>query len=123
VGKTDTAPALVRKQYPGTIIGATANTWEDVQRLADAPIDYIGLGPLRFTTTKKKLSPILGLEGYRSILGRMAAASINIPVLAIGGVVEADVAPLRQLGVWGVAVSGLLAQSDEPQPLMKRLLE
>lgn len=123
VGQTDQAPALVRAAYPEAIIGATANTWEQVAALATAPIDYIGLGPLRFTTTKKKLSPILGREGYQFILEQMKAREIDIPVLAIGGVLEADVAVLKKLGVWGIAVSGLLTQSNEPQELIKRLLE
>jgi hypothetical protein len=35
--------------------------------------DYIGLGPYQFTTTKQHLSPILGLEGYRSIIEQMKA--------------------------------------------------
>jgi thiamine-phosphate pyrophosphorylase len=49
------------------IIGATANTFEDVFSCTNTA-NYIGLGPFQFTTTKQKLSPILGLEGYRSIL-------------------------------------------------------
>jgi thiamine-phosphate pyrophosphorylase len=49
------------------IIGATANTFEDILTHVQN-IHYIGLGPFQFTTTKQKLSPILGLEGYRSIL-------------------------------------------------------
>ena len=49
-------------------IGATANTFEDIQRAVRQGASYIGLGPYRFTSTKKKLSPILGLEGYRSIV-------------------------------------------------------
>ncbi|MGH1335198.1 MAG: thiamine phosphate synthase [Aureispira sp.] len=122
VGKTDQAPALVRAAYPEAIIGATANTWEEVQALATAPIDYIGLGPLRFTSTKKKLSPILGMPGYQNILQGMKERGIDIPILAIGGVLEEDVALLHQIGVWGIAVSGLLTQSDEKELLIKRLL-
>ena len=48
------------------IIGGTANTFDDVVSHYRAGADYIGCGPFRFTTTKKNLSPILGLEGYRS---------------------------------------------------------
>ena len=123
VGKTDLAPALVRQAYPEAIIGATANTWEDIQRLLDAPIDYIGLGPLRFTATKKKLSPILGRKGYQLILQKMADQGSTLPILAIGGVQEQDVAVLREMGIWGVAISGLLTQSNEKQELVKRILE
>ncbi|MFK7796408.1 MAG: thiamine phosphate synthase [Aureispira sp.] len=123
VGKTDTPPQLVREACPEAIIGATANTWEDVEKLATTPIDYIGLGPLRFTTTKKKLSPPLGIEGYDFLLKKMKKKEIGIPVLAIGGIREEDVTNLRKVGLWGVAVSGLLTQSIEPQELINRILD
>lgn len=123
VGKTDTAPQLVREACPEAIIGATANTWEDIEALATAPIDYIGLGPLRFTTTKKKLSPVLGVEGYDFLLKKMKKKGINIPVLAIGGIREEDVTNLFKVGLWGIAASGLLTQSNEKQELIKRILD
>lgn len=65
------------------IIGGTANTFEDVQMHYQAGADYIGCGPFRFTTTKKSLSPILGLEGYQAIVSQMKTAGINLPIVAI----------------------------------------
>jgi thiamine-phosphate diphosphorylase len=53
------------------IIGGTANTFEDIERLHRQGADYIGCGPFRFTTTKKNLSPVLGLEGYKRIVSDM----------------------------------------------------
>jgi thiamine-phosphate pyrophosphorylase len=47
--------------------------------------DYIGLGPFRFTTTKKNLSPILGLEGYQTILNEMKTKGLQFQY-AIGGI-------------------------------------
>lgn len=66
----DEARRLIGKDK---IIGGTANTFEDVKRIYSAGADYIGCGPFRFTTTKKKLSPILGLDGYRRIIEQMTA--------------------------------------------------
>lgn len=68
------------------IIGGTANTFEDVKMHYEARADYIGCGPFRFTTTKKNLSPVLGLEGYRSIVSQMKEAGIHLPIVAIGGI-------------------------------------
>jgi thiamine-phosphate pyrophosphorylase len=65
------------------IIGGTANTLKMLQRTAEN-CDYIGLGPYQFTT-KQHLSPILGLEGYRSIIEQMKAKHPN-PIYAIGGI-------------------------------------
>ena len=45
------------------LVGATANTFEDILRADREGASYIGLGPYRYTETKKNLSPVLGLEG------------------------------------------------------------
>ena len=65
LGKKDMPIADARRILGAEyIIGGTANTFEDVLQHYKAGADYIGCGPFRYTTTKKNLSPILGLEGY-----------------------------------------------------------
>ena len=72
LGKNDIPIAEARKILgKDFLIGGTANTFDDVRAHYEAGADYIGCGPFRFTTTKEKLSPILGLEGYRSIVQQM----------------------------------------------------
>lgn len=93
-------------------IGGTANTFADILRRVEEGVDYIGLGPYRFTTTKKNLSPVLGLEGYRDILQQMGQAGITTPVIAIGGIERPDIDLLLSTGVHGIAVSGLLTRND-----------
>lgn len=115
LGKNDMPLAEARKLLPaGTIVGATANTFEDIERAAAAGADYIGLGPFRFTQTKRNLSPILGLEGYRTIFERCRAAGITLPVVAIGGITAADVAPILATGATGIALSGALLGAADP---------
>ena len=107
------------------IIGGTANTFEDVKRIYSAGADYIGCGPFRFTTTKKKLSPILGLGGYSRIIEQMNAYRINLPVIAIGGILLPDVSDIMQTGVSGIAVSGAILNADNdnsPVATMKRFI-
>ena len=107
------------------IIGGTANTFEDVKRIYSAGADYIGCGPFRFTTTKKKLSPILGLDGYSRIIEQMNAYGINIPVIAIGGILLQDVSDIMQTGVSGIAISGAILNDnndDNPVTTMKRFI-
>ncbi len=93
------------------IIGGTANTFEHIQQRVQEGVNYIGLGPFRFTTTKEKLSPVLGLEGYQRIMDQMKAANIQMPIVAIGGVLPNDVPGLRNAGVYGVAVSGAITHA------------
>jgi len=109
LGKQDMSPVQARELLgPDFLIGGTANTFADIAALVAADVDYIGLGPFRFTTTKEKLSPILGLAGYAEILAQCRAAGFTVPVVGIGGVALADVAALRATGLHGVAVSGAI---------------
>lgn len=113
LGKNDMSPTeareLLGEEY---IIGATANTFDDIEALRHLDIDYIGLGPYRFTATKQRLSPVLGIDGYRRIMQQMKDASINIPVVAIGGITYDDIPSLMDSGVRGIAVSGSLINAD-----------
>ena len=105
------------------IIGGTANTFADVQHLAAQGADYIGCGPFRYTPTKRNLAPILGLEGYQNILKQMQQAGINLPLIAIGGIVSTDIAALWGIGVSGIAVSGAVLGAADPIKEMKKLIE
>lgn len=105
------------------IIGGTANTFADVQHLAAQGADYIGCGPFRYTPTKRNLAPILGLEGFQNILKQMQQAGINLPLIAIGGIVSTDIAALRDIGVNGIAVSGAVLEAADPIKEMKKLIE
>lgn len=99
------------------IIGGTANTLEDVLQRVNEKCDYIGLGPYRFTATKEKLSPILGIEGYQNILKELKNRNIDIPIYAIGGLQEEDFEKLEEAGVFGVAVSSLITNHENPEVL------
>ncbi len=93
------------------IIGGTANTLEDVVQRIDENCDYIGLGPFRFTTTKDKLSPVLGLEGYKNIIEKLNYEGKQAKIYAIGGIELKDIPPLMETGIYGIAVSGLLTKN------------
>lgn len=91
------------------IIGGTANTYTDVLQRCVEKCDYIGLGPFRFTETKQKLSPILGVSGYQEIMDKLKRDQVQaVPIFAIGGLQENDIAVLHNIGIQGVAVSGLI---------------
>lgn len=105
------------------IIGGTANTFEDVERLWREGADYIGCGPFRFTTTKANLSPVLGLDGYRDITARMAVAGINLPVVAVGGILRGDIPALMETGISGIALSGAVLDAVNPVEEMRRIIE
>ncbi len=105
------------------IIGGTANTFENVKAHYQASANYVGCGPFRFTTTKKKLSPVLGLEGYCSIVSKMKEHGIDIPIVAIGGITAEDIPQIMQTGVTGIALSGTVLRAADPVAEMRRIIE
>ena len=107
---------------PEYIIGGTANTFDDIERLWQQGADYIGCGPYRYTTTKKNLAPVLGIDGYRSIMQRMEEAGINLPVVAIGGITAEDIDEILATGVKGIAVSGTILRAEDPKEEMCKLI-
>lgn len=115
----DEARKLLGKDY---IIGGTANTFADVERLYRQGADYIGCGPFRFTTTKKNLSPVLGLEGYQNIVQQMQTHNIPLPIVAIGGILKQDIHSIMQTGVSGIAVSGGILNAEDPVEEMKQFV-
>ena len=103
------------------IIGGTANTLADVNQRIQEKCDYIGLGPYRFTSTKAKLSPILGLRGYREIIAQLESNHIP-PIYAIGGIQLNDVEQLRASGIYGVSMSSYLLKNHKQIPLLNQYL-
>lgn len=123
LGKLDMPIAEARRMLgKDFIIGGTANTFDDVKAHCEAGADYIGCGPFRFTATKKNLSPILGLEGYRRIIARMKAEGIGLPVVAIGGITYDDIPAVMQTGVSGIALSGSILRAEDPVGETRRIV-
>lgn len=124
LGKNDMPIAEARNILgKDIIIGSTANTFEDIAAHYQATANYIGCGPFRFTTTKKGLSPTLGLEGYRSIMTKVKEAGINIPVVAIGGITAEDIPDIMQTGISGIALSGAILRAENPIEEINRILK
>jgi len=124
LGLTDMSIPEARTILGNTkIIGATANTLEDVLSHINNGCDYIGLGPYQFTKTKANLSPILGLGGYQSILNQLNPKQKEIPIYAIGGITLENVDDLVATGIHGIAVSGIITHSDHKSKIITELNE
>jgi len=105
----DDVEEMLKRNY---IIGCTANSIEDFIHLSGKPVDYIGLGPFRFTNTKQNLSPVLGIEGYQRIFSEIKERAMKVPpVIGIGGITEKDVTALLATGLHGIAVSGSITHA------------
>ncbi|MDR1723318.1 MAG: thiamine phosphate synthase [Tannerella sp.] len=123
LGKQDMPPAEARAILGDKfLIGGTANTFDDIKYLNSQGVDYIGLGPFRFTTTKKNLSPILGLQGYEEIIGKCRSKGINLPILAIGGITTDDIPAIMDTGVAGIALSSNILNAENPVEETRRII-
>lgn len=123
LGKNDMPVAEARQVLgEGFLIGGTANTFEDIVRHYQGGADYIGCGPFRFTTTKQNLSPVLGLQGYASLMQQMKEADIHLPVVAIGGITRQDIPDILRTGVHGIALSGAILHANNPVKEMQDIL-
>ena len=95
---------------PDKILGGTINNADDARRAAASHVlDYVGIGPFRFTATKQKLAPVLGLEGIAALLPLLN----GIPAWAIGGIQPADLPALRRAHLAGIAVSSSLYTNNQ----------
>lgn len=103
------------------IIGGTANTFEQVIQRVEEGVDYIGLGPFRYTSTKKNLSPLLGLQGLDAIMWKMLGQDITTPVVAIGGIGADDVKLIMRTGVHGVAIAGAINNAPDPGSTVSKI--
>ena len=84
------------------LLGGTVNNEADATRaIASGCLDYVGVGPWRFTSTKKDLSPVLGASGVRLLVAMLD----GLPAWVIGGIEPADLADVRATGASGVAIS------------------
>jgi len=121
--KSDMPPREARRILSrGSIIGGTANTFDDILYLAAQGVDYIGLGPFRFTETKSVLSPTLGIVGYQKIMRQCAEHQTNLPILAIGGITYEDIPAIIAAGMSGVALSSAILQATDPIAETKRII-
>ncbi|MEQ3664488.1 MULTISPECIES: thiamine phosphate synthase [unclassified Olleya] len=121
LGPSDTCPTIARKHlYTWQSIGGTANTLEDCETLITKEVDYISLGPFRFTDTKANVGPILGLEGYTAI---MDVLNTTTPIIGVGGITTSDIEAILKTGISGVAVSSQITKNFESIKTFNQLLK
>ncbi len=122
VGQEDIHPQDVRPLLGrDRIIGLSVNTPHQALEAELLPVDYIGVGPIFPTSTKKDHKPVLYREGLERIL-----KVTTLPVVAIGGIKEENVhliSSLSSLGLSGIAVVSSICGSSSPRHSAKILKE
>lgn len=106
-----------RRTGKGFIIGATAKTVEQAKQAEQAGADYLGVGAV-FPSPTKKSAIRITVEQLREICG-----SVSIPVAAIGGITEQNIVQLAGSGADGFAVVSAVFGADDPGAAAGRLLK
>lgn len=116
LGASDASPEEARALLGDrALIGVTLNFPAHLDRLRGARVDYVGVGPLRATSSKPGHAAPHDDESLRSLI-----AAAGRPAYVIGGVVAEDVPRLLGLGVHGVAVSAAIAAAPDPEAAVRR---
>lgn len=118
VGQSDIVGKDVRAMIgPDKILGISANTVETAVAAQAAGADYIGVGAV-FPTSTKKDAKSLSREEMRAI-----CEAVDIPVVAIGGINAGNLPQLAGSGVDGVAVVSAIFAQPDPGAATRHLLE
>lgn len=122
VGQSDLPADLVRALVgPEAVVGLSAATrgeFDEVHRLPEGTVDYLGVGAISATATKPDHPEPLGIARFGALI-----ASSALPCVAIGGIGGGDVRPLREAGAAGVAVVSAVCAAADPRSAAGALWE
>lgn len=117
VGENDLSVSEIRKCAHGLMIGATAKTLSRALNAEREGADYLGVGAVFPSPTKKDAVPVT-MEMLQEI-----CFSVKIPVYAIGGITKENVSQIRVANLGGVAVSSALFSAENVQAAARELCE
>ncbi|MBM3825358.1 MAG: thiamine phosphate synthase [Verrucomicrobiota bacterium] len=118
LGAADASPEEARALLgERALVGVTLNFPAHLDRLRGARVDYVGVGPLRATSSKPGHAVPHAEASLRSLI-----AAAGLPAYVIGGVVAEDAPRLLGLGAHGLAVSAAIASAADPEAAARRLV-
>ncbi len=91
------------------MVGISINTAAEAVAAERGGADYIGVGPVFSTLSKRDLEPVLGFKGLRNLRTR-----VDLPILAIGGIEAENAADVIGAGADGIAVISAITSARDP---------
>jgi thiamine-phosphate pyrophosphorylase len=121
LGQDDLPPEAARKLLGrDAVIGFSTHSVDQACQALSFPIDYLAVGPIFETTTKRDPDQVIGLEGLRAV---RAAIGHCLPLVAIGGINLSNAGAVLRAGADSVAlISALLHPPAEISTTTQRLL-
>ena len=111
LGQDDLPLAIARRLAGDMIIGVSATSYDEGREAIVQGADYIGIGPIFETATKKAAKPPCGLEVIRRLKTEFSAARL----VAIGGIDLDNFIPIITAGAEGIAVVSAILGSRDPR--------
>jgi thiamine-phosphate pyrophosphorylase len=110
IGQNDMPYEIARRLMgPKAIIGLSVETWQDVENSRNLDVDYIGISPIFATPTKTDTKEPWGLAG----ISKIRAVSCH-PLVAIGGINEANARSVMKAGADCLAVVSAICAAADP---------
>jgi thiamine-phosphate pyrophosphorylase len=117
VGQSDSSPAAARERLgPAALLGLSITDPAQLATVDPGIVDYLGVGPIFATATKPDAAPAMGLAGLAA-----ARAATTLPIVAIGGIAEANAAAIVRAGADGIAVVSAICAAADPRASSERL--
>ncbi|MFP7242415.1 thiamine phosphate synthase [Pediococcus pentosaceus] len=121
VGQDDQPVASLATRLPADMwLGLSASTPAEIRAAKHPRIDYLGVGPVLPTQSKRDAKAPTGTAGLRNLY---ANRQRDLPIVAIGGITLAAIPAIKAAGAAGVAVISLLTQSPEPSRTVQAMKE
>lgn len=117
VGQEDLPCSVLRKILgPDKILGISANTIEDALEAQKDGADYLGVGAV-YPTDSKKVDGAIGVDKLKEI-----KEAVNIPVVAIGGINEENASEITPSGVEGICVISAIFGKEDIKKASEQLI-
>lgn len=119
LGSTSVDIATARRLI-GTkkLIGFSSHTLNESRQAEELGADFVLFGPIYFTPSKASYGAPQGLKLLRHIV-----ENVSVPVYAIGGIKAENVAAVKHIGVFGVALISGIVSVAEPKAAAQELIE
>ncbi|MGC4376771.1 thiamine phosphate synthase [Fictibacillus sp. Mic-4] len=119
IGQEDGDVEKIRRQIPGKILGVSAHNVKEAEDAIRQGADYLGVGPVYPTITKKDTRPVMGT----TIIRQLREKGITVPTVGIGGIQIGKARPVIEAGANGIAVISSISMADSPIEAARRLLD
>jgi thiamine-phosphate pyrophosphorylase len=108
LGQEDLPLEAARGVAPGIVVGVSTHSMEEALAAEHGGADYVGLGPIYPTATKRGARPTVGIAGLREV-----CAAVRLPVIAIGGIDASRAEDAMAAGAAGAAaIEAVLGAAD-----------